>query len=347
MAKTALEALTCPNCHGEVELDKNQEYGFCKYCGTKVQNSNFKIIKGKVKIDKNSDLENYLIIARRALEDNDDETAEKYYDMILQIDPNSYEALFYKTYCNARQCKIIQIRSSIVKVNNCLDSVFKLMKDSLKDEELEKNITKICNDTNSVIILLVNAYINHYNGIGIEIRNNYNQEYIDSCFAGIHALDNMVDLLLKYFPDSEWVKNNVGTLLGNANYWHISCIPKLAQKDANIQNIHERTERIHKYKPDYVEPTINKGGCYVATCVYGSYDCPQVWTLRRYRDNSLASTWYGRLFIRLYYATSPTIVKYFGDTKWFKKIFKSKLDKMVKRLNEEGYSSTPYDDKTW
>ena len=22
----------------------------------------------------------------------------------------------------------------------------------------------------------------------------------------------------------------------------------------------------------------NKSGCYIATCVYGSYDCPQVWT---------------------------------------------------------------------
>ena len=26
-------------------------------------------------------------------------------------------------------------------------------------------------------------------------------------------------------------------------------------------------------------------GCYVATCVYGSYDCPEVWVLRRFRDN--------------------------------------------------------------
>ena len=42
----------------------------------------------------------------------------------------------------------------------------------------------------------------------------------------------------------------------------------------------------------------SSGGCYVATAVYGSYDCPQVWTLRRYRDYTLAETWYGRAFIR-------------------------------------------------
>lgn len=87
------------------------------------------------------------------------------------------------------------------------------------------------------------------------------------------------------------------------------------------------------------------GGCYVATAVYGSYDCPQVWTLRRYRDYKLDSTWYGRLFIRLYYATSPTLVKWFGHTSWFKKMWKGKLDRMVERLREEGYEDTPYNDK--
>ena len=28
-------------------------------------------------------------------------------------------------------------------------------------------------------------------------------------------------------------------------------------------------------------------------CIYGSYDCPEVWTLRRYRDKFLSETWYG------------------------------------------------------
>ena len=89
------------------------------------------------------------------------------------------------------------------------------------------------------------------------------------------------------------------------------------------------------------------GGCYVATAVYGSYDCPEVWTLRRFRDYSLALTWYGRLFIALYYAISPTIVKWFGDTNWFNKMWKGRLDKMVKRLQEEGFENTPYEDKNW
>lgn len=90
-----------------------------------------------------------------------------------------------------------------------------------------------------------------------------------------------------------------------------------------------------------------KKGCYVATAVYGSYDCPQVWTLRRYRDDRLAKTLLGRAFIRLYYAVSPTFVKLFGKTKWFNRLFKSYLDKTVKKLNDRGFENTAYNDKEW
>ncbi len=96
-----------------------------------------------------------------------------------------------------------------------------------------------------------------------------------------------------------------------------------------------------------IEVTVGGGGCYVATAVYGSYDCPQVWTLRRYRDYTLAETWYGRAFIRTYYAISPILVNLFGHTKWFKKIWKGKLDRMVANLNAKGVKDTPYEDRNW
>lgn len=88
-------------------------------------------------------------------------------------------------------------------------------------------------------------------------------------------------------------------------------------------------------------------GCYVATCVYGSYDCPQVWTLRRFRDNTLAETMLGRAFIRIYYAISPTIVKWFGKTEWFQKMWRGVLDNMVQHLNHSGVEDTPYNDREW
>ena len=102
--------------------------------------------------------------------------------------------------------------------------------------------------------------------------------------------------------------------------------------------------RIKEYDPSYEQPEIKTGGCYVATAVYGSYDCPQVWTLRRFRDFTLAKTWFGRAFIRTYYAISPTLVKWFGKTAWFKGMWKPTLDKMVAKLQEDFSMPFPQDE---
>ena len=113
-------------------------------------------------------------------------------------------------------------------------------------------------------------------------------------------------------------------------------------------------KKIQEIEPDYTfSKTIsnssshNIGGCYVATAVYGSYDCPEVWTLRRFRDYTLAENLYGRAFIRTYYAISPAIVKWFGNTTWFKNMWKPVLDCMVERLNGDGIENTPYEDIQW
>nr|WP_296156565.1 tetratricopeptide repeat protein [uncultured Blautia sp.] len=119
--------------------------------------------------------------------------------------------------------------------------------------------------------------------------------------------------------------------------------PEKTQYSSEVNHI---VDDIQSYA-DNQQNNSSKGGCYVATAVYGSYDCPEVWTLRRYRDDTLAGTWYGRLFIKTYYAVSPTIVKLFGNTEWFKKMWRGKLDAMVENLQRKGIESTPYEDKNW
>ena len=114
----------------------------------------------------------------------------------------------------------------------------------------------------------------------------------------------------------------------------------------------KQIQEVHKNEK-YLQELINKlegissGGCYIATAVYGSYDCPEVWTLRRFRDYTLGATWYGRTFVKLYYLVSPTIVKYFGQTKLFQTFWRKKLDRFVKKLNTQGIASSPYVDKNW
>lgn len=134
---------------------------------------------------------------------------------------------------------------------------------------------------------------------------------------------------------------------------------------ANIDNtfgISVMTNRVKLYEPDFPNTALmelgkiqqfvaqaeaeppKKQGCYVATAVYGSYDCPEVWTLRRFRDEILAQTIAGRWFIRAYYAVSPTLVKWFGNAGWFNRLCKPVLDRMVGKLNRDGVENTPYED---
>ncbi len=86
--------------------------------------------------------------------------------------------------------------------------------------------------------------------------------------------------------------------------------------------------------------------CYVATAVYGSYDCPQVWTLRRFRDRFLKKSLFGRLFIRLYYAVSPALVRRFGGKEKIRRWCRKGLDRLVQFLQARGYESGYYRDGT-
>lgn len=141
-----------------------------------------------------------------------------------------------------------------------------------------------------------------------------------------------IKLLLKYGVEIDGDFSNDGRTMLNSD------------TDAEVKNL---ILSKHPELANKITAAPKKGGCYVATAVYGSYDCPEVWTLRRYRDFELASTWYGRAFVHTYYAVSPTLVKWFGKTEWFKNLWKPTLDRMVEKLNENGVEDTPYDDRTW
>ena len=122
--------------------------------------------------------------------------------------------------------------------------------------------------------------------------------------------------------------------------------------NSGLTDLQKVQAKIKAIDPSYTpaEPPkrqVKKSGCYVATAVYGSYDCPQVWTLRRFRDDVLAKSWCGRAFIRTYYAVSPTLVKWFGQAKWFQGMWRPVLNRMVDKLQAKGMENTPYEDRQW
>lgn len=230
-------------------------------------------------------------------------------------------------------CKIAQIQSAGISVSNCIDTVLKLIKDNVEErDEQKKAYTEVANRVMIIARMLFNGAKNHYDGIDVQIRHNYLQEWLNNSFAAmncVYILGDNLDML--FGSDAE--ANRLSVMAWKQGItWHQSLIGKLADKEGNRNTVNNYSSKIRKYDSSFTAPQESSEGCYVATCVYGSYDCLEVWTLRRYRDYELDVTWYGRAFIKTYYAISPTIVKWFGATEWFKKLWRGKLDKMVAKL---------------
>lgn len=351
-----MKQLTCEMC-GSTDLMKQDGVFVCQSCGTKysVEEAKKMMVEGTVdvtgstvKVDTSGELANLYQIARRAKDDNNGENAAKYYDMVLMKDPTSWEASFYVVYFKAMECKIAQIQSAGISVANCIDTVLKLIKDNVSSKDEQKAAyTEVANRVMVISGMLFNGAKNHYDGIDIQIRSNYTQEWINNGFAAMQCVYTLGDNLDLLFGTDTEANQLSASAWKQGVAWHQSLMGNLVDKDGNRNVVNGYVSKIEKYDSTYTAPQENTGGCYIATAVYGSYDCPQVWTLRRFRDYSLAETWYGRTFIRTYYAISPTLVKWFGHTEWFKKMWKGRLDRMVANLNAEGVEDTPYVDQEW
>lgn len=97
-----MKQLTCEMC-GSTDLMKQDGVFVCQSCGCKysVEEAKRMMVEGTVKIDNSKKIENLYMLARQAKESDDAENAEKYYDLIKQEDPNSWEACFYNVYFRA------------------------------------------------------------------------------------------------------------------------------------------------------------------------------------------------------------------------------------------------------
>ena len=346
-----MKALKCEMC-GSNDIVKQDGLYVCQNCGTKytVEEARKMMIEGTidvqgtVKVDTSDELKNLYEIARRAKDSDNSENAAKYYDMILIKDPKSWEANFYVVYFKAMSCRIAEIWSAANSLKNCIEPVLQLVKENVIDveeqslviEELKLRYALAAN-------MLAGAAKSHYEGIDAEIRGDYTQEYINNsaeCSSMLYLFGSGVEIYFegKYGDVSVYVwKEGIRI--------HNQYLLYLADIEGNKNLMKEYADKIRKYEPDYQLPHFNEGGCYVATAVYGSYNCPEVWTLRRFRDNTLDEIWYGRAFIKTYYAISPTVVKWFGETIWFKKLCRKPLDKLVTTLRGKGVEDTPYQDK--
>lgn len=84
--------------------------------------------------------------------------------------------------------------------------------------------------------------------------------------------------------------------------------------------------------------------CHIAPAVYGFSDCPQVWTLHRFRDNILVNRLWGRIvlfLLHVIYVVSLSISRRLDREEQINAFWRRKLDGWVKQLNDCGVKDTP------
>lgn len=348
-----MKKLVCELC-GSDDIVKQEGCFVCQQCGTKysIEEAKRMMMEGgdaapgiTVKVDNSSFVERYLQNARRAKAKEDWEETEKYYNMVEQNEPTNIEAVFYSAYGKARTSLISEDYYKKEAVFRVLQNTISVISDDFVVEKAEEEKPLLEQIKTDIAGLYKSNFV--YNKTTKDGVTTSNEAKIKELFTNTSiAFMNALDKVAAKLPDEQkkeraWYYKLAISLADYVRALKVS--PTISREE--LLKFHQKIKEVD---PLYKVPEIEADpACYVATAVYGSYDCPQVWTLRRYRDDTLAKTWYGRAFVRTYYAVSPTLVKWFGETAWFKKMWRGKLDNMVRRLNAEGYENTPYRDKNW
>ncbi len=367
-----MKKIVCEICASN-EFIKEGDYFVCEHCGTKygpdevkkmIVEGNVDVSGSSVKIDNSSEVEKYRKLADRHFESGQYQEAYDYYNKIIVDDPDDWEVIFRlglsKGYCTPyTNYSILDI---IATVNNTLEVVEK----TINEEERRKQIKKdIALKTFDLTAAIENIGMGNYPDNLDESAANYASLTEYNCIKTVSHIEFLVndpaydnDDEIKQFKLAlavaaiEWCskltynRSYISGWSDTGNTYGRVDIPENIYREI-LTYYDSEVNKVKQENPEYQPPGIDRknGGCYIATSIYGSYDCPEVWTLRRYRDNNLDLTRHGRAFIRMYYTVSPTFVRLFGDTRLFKAIFRPYLDRKVRKLKANGYSDEPYDDK--
>lgn len=356
-----MKAIKCEMC-GSNDVVKQDGLYVCQNCGTKysVEEARKLMIEGTVevtgtvKIDESQKVQTWNTFAETALRNGNFKEAYDYANKILELSPNFVGAWMIRMRCVAqmgtlespRTSEVISIGKNIITLDRSKEEEIGLFYMDLSTQML-RSAFSLLNDVDKKTVLHNAKTLDRYCDQALELEHTVAGLSIFKNSAELQ--DKGVDFVSAFLDFSEcfiaflyelnpYDKDVIDSL--NEKY---EAIDRSLRKDfpainynSDIQADNQMDDQIQEKK---------SAGCYVATAVYGSYNCPEVWTLRRFRDNTLDATWYGRAFIKTYYAISPTLVKWFGDTEWFKKMWRKPLDRMVDSLHKKGMKSTPYQDK--
>jgi len=371
-----MKAVVCELC-GSNDIIKKEGYFECQHCGTKhvlkrdMVYETPEMKRERNKQEKLDEIENILMLARQAVKRNDAENVIKYFDeyfhKLFEYENDiggfnsTWDSHFYPDYYKLMMCPVQELLKDYSRGFSA-GTIFSIMTEQefsagkhFTDDYCVETASKVSNCYMEIANRLYDAAMFSYNKADNGDKEKYTKELIDRCSYAIRIFYDVGNALTyehyAYHYDKRLVELGVAILKdGYAKYLEVyaqskcCCDMELGYKLATTIMEHDKTFVPAKFIKKPKEPKKRNNGCYIATCVYGSYDCPEVWVLRRFRDSVLAKSVLGRLSINFYYAVSPRLVSKFGKSNLFRKIWQKPLNALVSLLRQKGFEDTPYND---
>lgn len=359
----------CTQCGAEIKVDSSKEAGICEHCGTpfiteKVISNTYVTnnFDGATVNIINGDASNFLQLAENYLISNNGNEAYNYASKALELQPSLTKAWLIKMHAISLCGKISDLRTK--EIISCGQKSLKSDVDEVDVFSAYLSIATnwldiACQKIGDVTQLKLMAS-NGSTDLQMFTSNDYEfRKLIYNYAEGALQLKNQV-------PNEIIIENKMlqKTVCVIARKYYDYCLLEenrcslcnvcLTESDielrrASLQQLQMGLPPNFKIKDgllEYKNEENKKGGCYIATAVYGSYDAPSVCLLRRFRDNNLSTNFLGRVFVKLYYTTSPYLLKFFGENKFFLRMSKIILDRVVINIKKYyKYVDTPYCDR--
>jgi DNA-directed RNA polymerase subunit RPC12/RpoP len=210
----------CPQCGGDLQLDKEKETGFCMHCGSKIVVE--EAIKA-VKIDNTHMIETWMKMGDLASESQNLKEAYEYYTKIIEVQPNNWEAIYKKGKAAGWQSTLVNVR--LIEAATCFAKAIDLAPEDEKEKLKNDSTNEIKRLAFAIISLRADRFIkwptkdeaNGFLGDINTINNAVNQMIKKS---GVVVIGYMEPIALKIISSvvAAWSKTILPNYNGNNNH---------------------------------------------------------------------------------------------------------------------------------
>jgi tetratricopeptide (TPR) repeat protein len=310
----------CPNCAGQLQLPENASTVKCMYCGTEVA-----VQEAIEKFNTSINPNNLLALAEAAKHAGNLEESYDYFNRILEFDPKNYKAWHGKAVTAGWLSTLGNVR-----VEETFQGIDRAL--ALAPQEKRPLLLK---SAGSELNQIANSTLERAEK---DFKSSITPETYAEFVVRVKVVIGIYQKAASLDPDDLTIYKNIieAARLYMFRYTYTDGTLKVSltgEEYAEAKRFIQEAEfKIRKFDPAFRAQIPEQGSCYIATAIYGSYECEEVLTLREFRDHILSRYALGRLFIRVYYEVGPLIANRIARGGVTNQAARLLLDKLVLHL---------------